>query len=200
MRSRRWAAWTIGLVAVSGSGVVAARALGFGDAGARRALYEQFPVYPRASEVSADAYRIESDGRPTGARGLLVTYELPGDASAADVIGFYRTNIPAGWNEVSDATCAALLERMPPPPTVTALDGTPITLSVAPDVGSYGVMSRESRLTVFAPGETGAPDGSIEGITFRLERRGASKYLVLDEPDFACGPPTADTAATAFDG
>jgi hypothetical protein len=199
MRSRRWAVWAVGLVALSGCGIVAARALGFGDAGARRALYDEFPLFPGASEVSAEGYRIESDGRPTGDRGLRVAYELPGSTLAADVIGFYRASIPAEWTEVSDATCAALLERMPAPPRVTALDGTPITSSEAPDVSEYGVMSRESQLTVFTPGETGAPDGSVEGVTFRLERRGASKYVVLDEPDFACGPPAADPAAVAFD-
>ena len=196
MRART--ALPIGVAVVAACGVVVAVALGWRDPASRRALYDEFPVYPGAKEVDADAYRITDDGRPTRDRGLRVTYELPADVTAADVIGFYRAHIPAGWSEASDETCLAMLERMPPPPTISVLAGTappPEPL----DTNGYGLIQRESRLTVFEPGEDGTPDGSIDGVGFSLSRRGDHKYVVLDAPDFACGPPQADIDATAFD-
>jgi hypothetical protein len=49
------------------------------------------------------------------------------------------------------------------------------------------------------PGEEGSPDGSVEGVGFTLQRQGDRKFIVLDQPDFACGPPQEDHAAEALD-
>ena len=188
----------LGVAAVVVCGAMAAVAFGRRDPAARRALYDEFPVFPGADEVSADAYRITGDGRPTRDRGLRVTYELPADVTAAEVIGFYRHNIPAGWTEASDATCAAMLERMPPPPTITLRTGTappPEPL----DAQGFELLQRQSRLTVFTAGEKGTPDGSIDGVGIALLRRGDRKFVVFDQPDFACGPPAVDSEAAAFD-
>lgn len=55
----------LGVAAVVVCGAMAAVAFGRRDPAARRALYDEFPVFPGADEVSADAYRITGDGRPT---------------------------------------------------------------------------------------------------------------------------------------
>lgn len=173
--------------------MVIAVLLGWRDPAARRAMYDQFPVFPGAVEESARAYRIDGDTLPTRNRGLRVTYELPHDATAAEVIGFYRTNMPSGWTEASDETCAAVLDEAPPLRPIDGDDGDDVADA------EIVLLHRESRLTVFAPGEDGAPDGSIEGVGFTLLRRGERKLLVLDSPDYECGPPQVDTEAAAFD-
>jgi hypothetical protein len=189
----------LGILGIAGCGVVVAIALGWRDPGARRALYDAFPVYPGAEEVAADAYRIKmAEGWPTRDRGLRVTFSLPDDAVAGDVLEFYRAHIPAGWSEASDQTCREILERMPAPPPMTRSDGTTVP-PVPTDVASYGLLQRGSRLTVFVPGEGGSPDGSVDGVGFTLQRQGDRKFIVLDQPDFACGPPQQDAAAEAFD-
>lgn len=176
---------------------VVAVAFGWRDPAARRALYDEFGVVPGAEEVSADAYRITDDGFPTRDRGLRVTYELPGDVAAAEVVGFYRDNIPPGWTEASDATCAAVLERMPPPPTLMVQTGTAAGEPL--DASGYELLQRQSRLTVFVPGESGTPDGSINGVGIALLRQGDRKFVVFDQPDFTCGSPQDDSEAAAFD-
>lgn len=189
----------LGILVIAGCGVVVAIALGWQDPAARRSLYDAFPVYPGAEEVAADAYRINTpEGWPTRDRGLRVTFLLPKDAVAAEVLGFYRAHIPAGWNEASDLTCREILERMPAPPPMTRSDGTTVPPKL-PDVAGYGLLQREIRLTVFVSGERSSPDGSVEGVGFTLERQGDWKFIVLDQPDFACGPPQEDAAAEAFD-
>lgn len=188
----------VGVAAVVVCGAVAAVALGWRDPAARQAMYDEFPLFPGAEEVGADAYRITDDGRPTRDRGLRVTYELPADVTAAEVIDFYRQNIPAGWTEASDATCAAMLERMPPPPTITLRTGkapSPEPL----DARDFELLQRQSRLTVFTPGEKGTPDGSIDGVGIALLRQGDRKFVVFDQPDFACGSQEVDSEAAAFD-
>lgn len=155
-------------------------------------------MYPGAEEVAADTYRITHDGVPTRDRGLRVTFTLPDDAIADDVLEFYRGHIPAGWSEASDQTCREILERMPAPPPMTQSDGT--TAPPEPTAAaSYRLLQRGSRLTVFVPGEEGSPDGSVDGVGFTLQRQGDRKLIVLDHPDFACGPPQDDAAAEAFD-
>lgn len=188
----------LGILGIAGCGVVVATALGWRDPAARRALYDAFPVYPGAEEVAADAYRITHDGVPTRDRGLRVTFSLPDDAVADDVLGFYRAHIPAGWSEASDQTCREILERMPAPPPMTRSDGT----AMPPEptaAANYGLLQHGSRLTVFVPGEEGSPDGFVDGVGFTLQRQGDRKFIVLDQPDFACGPPQEDDAAEAFD-
>ena len=188
----------LGVLGIAGFGVVVAIALGWRDPAARRSLYDAFPVYPGAEEVAADAYRINTqEGWPTRDRGLRVTFLLPDDAVAADVLGFYRAHIPAGWSEVSDQTCREMLKRMPSQPPMTRSDRTTVPPEPT-DLASYGLLQRESRLTVFVPGAGGSPDGSVDGVGFALQRQGDRKFLVLDQPDFACGPPQED-AAEAFD-
>lgn len=189
----------LGILGIAGCGVVVAIALGWRDPAARRSLYDAFPVYPGAEEVAADAYRINAhEGWPTRDRGLRVTFSLPDDAVADDVLGFYRAHIPAGWSEASDQTCREIVERMPAPPPMTRSDGTTVPPEPT-DVASYGLLRRESRLTVFVTGEQGSSDGSVDGVGFTLQRQGDRKFIVLDQPDFACGPPQEDVAAEAFD-
>ena len=54
------------------------------------------------------------------------------------------------------------------------------------------------RLTVFTPG--GFPiDDSFDGITFELQRIGDDKYLIADQPTFACGFDDEDRYAEEFD-
>lgn len=188
----------LGILGIVGCGVVIAIALGWRDPAARRVLYDVFPVYPGAEEIAADAYRINtSEGWPTRSRGLRVTFSLPDDAVADDVLGFYRAHIPAGWSEASDQTCREILERIQAPPPMTRSDGATVPPEPT-DVASYGLLQRGSRLTVFVPGETGTPDGSVEGVSLTLQRQGDRKFIVLDEPEFACGPPQEDAAAEAF--
>lgn len=188
----------LGIAGIVVCAAIVAVAFGRRDPAGRRALYDEFPVFPGAQEVSADAYRITDDGWPTRDRGLRVTFELPHDVTADGVIGFYRDNIPAGWTEASDATCAAMLERMPPPPTLIMPTGTAPAAEPL-DAHGYQLMQRESRLTVFTPGEDGTPDGSIDGVGIALLRRGDRKFVVFDQPDFACGPLQDDSEAAAFD-
>jgi hypothetical protein len=63
----------------------------------------------------------------------------------------------------------------------------------------YELMQTESHLTVFAPGASPLDVGPVEGVTFALRRVGGTKYLIGDEPDFACGPPDLDRVAVEFD-
>lgn len=174
------------------AGAVIAVLLGWNDPAARRALYEQFPVYPGADEVSAEPYRVDGDTWPTRNRGLRVTYGLPADVTAAEVIGFYRANMPPGWTEATDETCEVLIDPDQPPPS-TDVDDDDL------DSDEFVLLHRESRLTVFVPGEDGAPDGSVEGIGFTLRRVGAQRFVALDSADYECGPPQDDSAAAAFD-
>ncbi|HWM18831.1 MAG TPA: hypothetical protein VNO51_04035 [Ilumatobacteraceae bacterium] len=180
------------LVALAGSltyGLLSRRT----DVEDRRASYGAFPLFPGAIERESERYEITSDGGGTGDYGLRVTYELPGEVTAAEVLGFYRSNIPDGWTSASDETCRRLREQIHEPPTATALGMAIEQTAGAPD---YGLMQVDSQLTVFAPDAT-PPDG--DGITFSLQRRGEAKYLVADEPTFACGSDEVDTAGDDFD-
>jgi len=122
-------------------------------------------------------------------------YELPHDLTAADVLGFLRANVPDGWTEPTDATCARRIEALPLPPAGT--NGVPVTTP-----NGVVLLQTQSQLTVFAPGQDGAAppdDDGIDGVTFTLSRDGDSKLLSLDSPTFSCGVPQPDRQAEEFD-
>lgn len=172
-------------------GVVERRA----DEHHRRSLYEQFEIFPGATEVDAERYEITSDSGGTGDFGLRVTFSLPDDATSAEVLQFYWSQVPTDWTSVSDQLCTALLDQMPAPPT--AID--PLSAAVVEAPTDSAVMLTNSRLTVFAPNGSPLDEGRVDGITFELRRVGDEKYLVADEPDFACGPVEQDRFAIEFD-
>jgi hypothetical protein len=144
--------------------------------------------------VGESTYEVQGDSGPTGRFGRRVVYELPDDTSAAEVMSFLRSNMPEGWTEPDDATCVRLLESHAPPPAVPG--GTAITM---PE--EVVLLSRESQLTVYAPGEdgSGGDDGSIDGFTFTLSRDGDQKLLTLDLVSMSCGVPQPDRQAEEFD-
>lgn len=160
----------------------------------RRSLYDHFEALPGTSEISADRYEITSDSGGTGDFGLRVTFKLPTDVTAADVINFYESQVPADWTTADDQLCAALRDRQPPPPTNSA----PTPVAEPEPTSPYGLMLVRSRLTVFTPG--GSPiDEGFDGITFELQRIGDDKYLIADQPTFACGFDDEDRFADEFD-
>jgi len=165
------------------------------DAADRRWVYDHFPVFPGASEADAERYEIMSDSGGTGHFGLRVTYELPSDAVADDVIGYYRAQIPAGWMVADDQTCRSLIEWGATPPTMV---GAEITEPSA-EKDDLVLMFTESHLSVFAPGGSPFDGGADSGVTFALHRVGEAKYLIADQPDFACGPSEPDRFALEFD-
>jgi hypothetical protein len=72
--------------------------------------------------------------------------------------------------------------RQPLPPTNSA----PSPVAEPEPNSPYMLMLVKSRLTVFTPG--GSPtDVGFDGITFELQRIGNDKYLIADQPTFACG-------------
>ncbi len=91
--------------------------------------------------------------------------------------------------------CTALLDQIPAPPTTT----DPLSSAVVEAPADSVVMLTDSRLTVFSPNGSPLDDGRVDGITFELRRFGDKKYLVADEPDFACGPVEQDRFAIEFD-
>lgn len=164
------------------------------DVAARRSVYDAFPVFPGAVKASEDSYEIRGDGRGTGDYGLTVVYRLPPTATSSEVIGFLRQNIPAGWEEASDETCARSASRYAAPsPVPTMPDGSP---SPAPaSVPATVLISRGSQLTVFTADrdrDAGKlrSDGNVaaqDGLTFTLSGGGGEgKWLTLNEPTYGC--------------
>ena len=85
--------------------------------------------------------------------------------------------------------------EVPTPPTLT-----PPAASLPDGMPSdYGLILGESRLTVFTTAGSPLGHDRVDGITFELRRVGDIKYLVVDEPNFACGPPETDRFAIEFD-
>jgi len=161
-------------------------------------MYSAFPVFPGAVESSESSYEITADGRGTGNYGLTVVYRLPPTVSSADVIGFLRSNIPTGWTEASDETCARSAARSPAPPAPvpTMRDGSAV--EAPPPEPSTALMLRRSRLTVFVDDS----DPSRGGVTFALSGGGDEKWLTLDAATYTCqapGNPDVDPAADQFD-
>jgi hypothetical protein len=153
------------------------------DVAARRSAYRAFPVYPGATKLDERSFELTADGRGTGHYGLTVTYRLPPTASADDVLGFFRQNIPPGWHEASDDTCGAVQSRLPPPPVATSAPG-----GTAPPTSAFSgrlvLGGRDRELTVFAPGTDDRAGGVLHGVTFRV--RGT--VLTLDDATFSCEP------------
>lgn len=146
------------------------------DVAARRSAYRAFPTYPGATKTGERAYELTADGVGTGDYGLTVTYRLPATAAAADVVGFFRRHIPAGWREATDETCAHLVSLAPPPVATSAVGITaPPTTAFS---GRYVLSDKDSELTVFAS----SPEGGASGVTFRV--RGL--VLTLDAATYGC--------------
>lgn len=164
------------------------------DVEERRSIYEQFAPFPGARETDAERYEIRGDDGGTGEYGLRVVYELPTEASAADVIDHYRSQIPDGWTAADDHLCELVVGALPPPPTMVDSTG----LESPGDHGRH-LMLTDSRLTVFTPDGVPRDGARVEGVTFALRRVGDAKYVVADEPDFACGAPGRDREAEDFD-
>ncbi len=196
--SRRW------LYALAPGGIVVALIAGWWflqrndsraeDVRARRAIYSAFPTFPGAVKDHEVVKGITSDSEGIIGYSLEVVYRLPAQVSAAEVLDFFRRNIPPGWTEASDQTCATSLAKMQPPPQ--PVTGTTETLPVASD---FVLMYRRSRLTVFLPGADGSSDERNEGLTFALSRDAGTKYLTLGQPTYSCGGVEADAAAEEFD-
>jgi len=171
---------------------------GLSDVDLRHAMYDAFAVFPGAELLSSTSYELREDGNPTGRFALTVVYALPPSVRSDDVLGFLRDNIPSGWSEATDETCAAAAARFPPPPTMSVPAGMASPSTSLPSTTAapaFVLMNRHSQLTVFAP-DTG--DG-VDGITFSLSRAGNDKMLTLDQPTYACGPVEPDLTAEAFD-
>ncbi len=184
------AACFLALVAASGFWLFGRQALSRRhDVAARRSVYGAFPTVPGATKDHERSYEVQGgDGGGTGRYGLAVTYRIPATTSP-DVLGFLRANIPAGWHEASDETCARLQARMPAPPPAAPNVGSPplvppTTVSRAPLV----LTRRPDELTVFTPHGDDAADGRLNGVTFTVSRTGQDVMLVLDQPVLGCQP------------
>ena len=137
-----------------------------------------------------------------GDYGLTVTYRLTTSATAAEVIEFFRANLPPGWTEASDQTCARLGAQMPAPPVATVPPG-PIDAGTAPPTtgtrGPLVLMPQGGEVTVFAPDKAQDDHQRSTGVTFKVSpSRGRAERLSLNEATFAChrGDPQAAWADT----
>lgn len=162
------------------------------DVAARRSAYRSFPTFPEATKADERSYEIRGDGEGTGEYGLTVTYRLPATAAPSEVIGFFRENIPPGWHEPTDETCADVASRMVPPPVTTVPAGRldpaapPATSGVR---GRLVLMRLEAELAVFAPSVDRAGERRFSGVTIKVSTRGQDRFLTLDEVTFGCEPP-----------
>lgn len=162
------------------------------DIAVRRSLYRSLPTFPGAVKVGERAFELKGDGEGTGDYGLTVTYRLATSATASEVIGFLRRNLPAGWTEASDQICARLGAQMPPPPLATVPPGSTDSLGAPPATAAATrralvLMAHDGELTVFPPG--GAPGDMPRwtGVTFTVgPDRGQAQRLTLTEASFAC--------------
>lgn len=100
------------------------------DVRARRTIYSAFPAFPGAVKDHEVVSGITSDSAGIIGYSLEVVYRLPAHVSAAEVLDFFRRNIPSGWIEASDQTCATSLAKMGPPPQ--PITGTTMTLPPRP--------------------------------------------------------------------
>ncbi|MGH9222955.1 MAG: hypothetical protein ACRD2W_04045 [Acidimicrobiales bacterium] len=156
------------------------------DVAARRLVYRSYPMFPGATKVGERSYEIEGDGVGTGEYGLNVTYRLPATATPSNVIGFFRQNMPPGWHEATDETCAGVAARMPPPPIATVPGATgPVATPTTAFAGRLVLLRREGELAVFAPDTR---DGEFKGVTFKVFVHGRAAFLTLDGVSFACEP------------
>lgn len=162
------------------------------DVAVRRSLYRAFPVFPGATKIHERSFELEGDGVGTGDYGLTVTYRLPGSATSSEVIQFFRRNLPTGWTEASDETCARLGSQMPPPPLATVPAGSEGLWSSPSTTGPRNglvLMPVDGELTLFAPGKAPDEEQRWTGVTFRVAAAaGPAKRLTLTEAELACHP------------
>ena len=160
------------------------------DVSVRRSLYQSFPTFPGAVEVDERSFELKGDGVGTGDYGLTVTYRLTTSATASEVIEFFRTNLPPGWTEASDQTCARLGSQMPPPPVATVPPGSIDAGTAPPTTGARRplvLMPQDGELTVFAPDKAPDDEQRWTGITFKVSpSRAQAERLSLTEATFTC--------------
>ena len=163
------------------------------DVAVRRSLYRSFPTFPGAVKAGERSFELKGDGVGTGDYGLTVTYRLATSAMVTEVIEFFRANLPTGWTEASDQTCARLGAQMPPPPLATVPSGavgTGPTSNAPPTSTSRGalvLMPTDGEMTVFAPHRAPGEAQRWTGVTFRVEpARGQADRLHLTEATFVC--------------
>ncbi|MGH9166005.1 MAG: hypothetical protein ACRDZW_10905, partial [Acidimicrobiales bacterium] len=185
--------------------VVAGLALGIGvwafsrptlarrhDVAAWRALYRAFPVFPGATKVGERSFEIRDDDGGTGDYGLTITYRLSRSTTSTAVFTFMRRQLPSGWHEASDATCAGLAATSPPPPATPPPTGPgggpvgPTTTRPASGADAVRLFRDPSELTVLAPGRG--------GMTFRFSAEGDRRLLTLDGVHLTCVPPGFEAA------
>ena len=171
------AGWTFGRPAISRRQ----------DIAARRSAYRSFPLFPGATKVDERSYEIKGDGVGTGEYGLTVTYRLPVTATSSEVMRFFRENMPPGWHEVTDETCAGVAARKPPP-RATAPPDSVVSPSTSAFSGRLVLLRTEGELAVFGPGTERPGEGRFSGVTFKVSARGEGQLLTLDEVAFACQP------------
>lgn len=160
------------------------------DVAVRRSLYHSLPTFPGATKLGERSYELKGDGVGTGDYGLTMTYRLATSATASQVIAFFRANLPMGWTEASDQTCAQMGARMPPPPVAT-VPPAPIDASTAPPTTAAPrplvLMPQDGELTVFAPGKAPDHEQRWTGLTLKVSpTRGHAERLSLAEATFAC--------------
>ena len=172
------AGWTFGRPAISRRQ----------DIAARRSAYRSFPLFPGATKVDERSYEIKGDGVGTGEYGLAVTYRLPVTATSSDVIRFFRENMPPGWHEATDETCAGVAARMPPPPRATAPPNSMVSPPTSAFSGRLVLLRTEGELAVFDPGLDRPGEGRFSGVTFKVSAGGEGRLLTLEEVTFACQP------------
>jgi hypothetical protein len=151
------------------------------------ARYEMFRPFPGSVKVGETISEDRSDGNPTGSYSMEVTFRLPRLATAAAVLGHYRSVVPT----------QRIIAEQPPPPTMSLpanpVNVQPTTPSTPPQNPERMVLlNRATQLTVFVPGEDGTTDGRIDGITIKLIRTGGTKLVQLGPPTFGCADPTAE--------
>lgn len=163
------------------------------DVSHQREIFAHFTAYPGASKISEEVYEIRAEGRAAH-YGVTTVYRLPAEAKTNAVLAFYRDQIPQGWSEASDETCAASLAGLSPPPTPP--NGK---ADASPTLPPSTLMNRRSRLTIFASTTGARVNGRLDGLTVELSGESATKSLTLDVVHFACGSDTSDSAADRFD-
>ena len=160
------------------------------DVAVRRSLYQSLPSFPGAVKLHERSFELKGDGVGTGDYGLTVTYRLATSAAASEVIEFFRANLPTGWTEASDQTCARLGARMPPPPVATVPPGSIDASNAPPTTGAprpLVLMPQDGELTLFAPDKAPDDEQRWTGVTIKVSpNRGQAERLSLTEAAFAC--------------
>jgi hypothetical protein len=163
-----------------------------------RPRYEQVPPFPGSVKVGERVEEQMSDSGPTGEFAVTITYRLPASAKADDFIGHIRAHLPPSWSEATDETCRRTLASVPAPPVATLPDGTPGVQSTV-DVRSLVLLAKATQLTAFLPGETGTPDGRVEGVSFALSREGSLRMLRVHEATYGCAERDDSPGSEPFD-